>query len=76
MLSSLKACLIIARFFVKGFPRFAQNVMLLLCRVHREISSGQILLSTGYVMCYNMGVPKVMVGFKMITLFEWNTTDT
>jgi hypothetical protein len=26
----------------RTFPKFAQNLMLLLCRIHREIASGQI----------------------------------
>jgi hypothetical protein len=42
MLSSLNACLIIARVSVALFPRFSQNLMLFLCRIHRKIASGQI----------------------------------
>jgi hypothetical protein len=41
-LSSPSACIIIARISVALFPRFAQNLMLLLCRFLREIASGQI----------------------------------
>jgi hypothetical protein len=40
-LSSPSACLIIARVSFELFPRFVQNLMLLLCRIHREISSAQ-----------------------------------
>jgi hypothetical protein len=36
------ACLIIAMFSVALFPRFAQNLVLLFRRIHREIASGQI----------------------------------
>jgi hypothetical protein len=42
MLSSLNAYLIIARVSVALFPRFAQNFMLFLCRIHHEISSRQV----------------------------------
>jgi hypothetical protein len=48
MLSSLNAWLIIAGgliiagVFVAVFPRFAQNLMLFLCRIHHNIASGQI----------------------------------
>jgi hypothetical protein len=42
MLSSQNACLIIARVSAAFLPRFAQNFMLFLCRIHREIASGQI----------------------------------
>jgi hypothetical protein len=43
VLSSPNACLIIARVSVALFTRFAQNLMLILCRIHREITSGEIL---------------------------------
>jgi hypothetical protein len=42
MLSTLNACLITARISVPLFPRFAQNVVLCLCWVHREIETRQI----------------------------------
>jgi hypothetical protein len=42
MLSSPNACLITVKVSVALFPRFAQNLMLFLCRIHREIVSGQI----------------------------------
>jgi hypothetical protein len=42
MFSSSNACLIIANVSVALFPRFAQNLVLFLCRTHREIASGQI----------------------------------
>jgi hypothetical protein len=42
MISSLNACLIIARVPVALFLTFAHNLMLFLCRIHREITSGQI----------------------------------
>jgi hypothetical protein len=41
MLSFPNACLIIVR--VSLFPRYPQNIMLLLCWIHRKIASGQIL---------------------------------
>jgi hypothetical protein len=37
-LSSLNACKIIARVCVTIFPRFAQNLMLFVCRTHRKIA--------------------------------------
>jgi hypothetical protein len=45
MLYSLNSCLITVRVFVSRFPTFARNVMLFLCQIHCEISSGQILYS-------------------------------
>jgi hypothetical protein len=33
---------ITAKLSVEHFPRFAQNLMLSFCRIHREIASGQI----------------------------------
>jgi hypothetical protein len=42
MLSSPNACLIVARISIALFLRFAQNLMLFLCRIHREIASSQI----------------------------------
>jgi hypothetical protein len=42
MISFQNAHLIIARVSVKLFSRFAKNVMLFLCRIHREIAWGQI----------------------------------
>jgi hypothetical protein len=42
MLSSPNACLIIASVSVPHFPRFAHNLMLFFCRIHREIASSQI----------------------------------
>jgi hypothetical protein len=42
MFCSPNAYLIIAKVSVAPFPRFAQNLMLFLCRIHREIASGQI----------------------------------
>jgi hypothetical protein len=36
------ACLIIVRVSIALFPRFAQNLMLFLCRIHNENTSGQI----------------------------------
>jgi hypothetical protein len=42
VLYSPNSCLIIARVFASLSPKFAQNLMLLLCRIHREIASGQI----------------------------------
>jgi hypothetical protein len=45
MLSSLNACLIIARVSVTIFPTSAQNLMLFLCRIHCKIASGQIRYS-------------------------------
>jgi hypothetical protein len=42
MLSSPNAYLVIGRVSVAFFPRFAQNLMLFLYRIHREIASGQI----------------------------------
>jgi hypothetical protein len=42
ILSSPKACLIIVRVSVALFPRFAQHLMLFLCRSHREIATGQM----------------------------------
>jgi ABC-type dipeptide/oligopeptide/nickel transport system permease subunit len=42
MLSSLNAFLINSRVSVALFPRFAQNLMLFLCQIHHEITSGQI----------------------------------
>jgi hypothetical protein len=42
MLSSPNACLIIGRVSVALFPRVAQNLMLFLCQIHREIIWGQI----------------------------------
>jgi hypothetical protein len=41
VLSSPKACLIIVRASVALFQRFVQNLMFL-CRIYREIASGQI----------------------------------
>jgi hypothetical protein len=40
--SSPNACLIIGRVSVALLLRFAENVMLFLCRIHREIASGQM----------------------------------
>jgi hypothetical protein len=42
MLYSPNASLITARVPVALVPRFAQNLMLFLCRIYREIASGQI----------------------------------
>jgi hypothetical protein len=42
MLSTPKACLIIALVSVALFSRFAQNVMHNICWIRREIASGQI----------------------------------
>jgi hypothetical protein len=42
MLPSPNACLIIARVSVQLFPRFAQNLMILLCGTHREIAPSRI----------------------------------
>jgi hypothetical protein len=42
ILSSQNACLIIARVSVTLFLRFAQNLVLFLCRIHCEIASAQI----------------------------------
>jgi hypothetical protein len=42
ILSSPNACLIIGRVSIARFPRVAQNLMLFLCRINREIASGQI----------------------------------
>jgi hypothetical protein len=36
------ALIIIVRVSVAIFPRFAQNFILFLCRIHREIASDQI----------------------------------
>jgi hypothetical protein len=41
-LSSPNACVIIAKVSVALFPRFAQNLMPFLCRIHREIASSQM----------------------------------
>jgi hypothetical protein len=41
MLYSPNACLIIDTVSVAHFPRFAQNLMLFLCRIHCEVASGQ-----------------------------------
>jgi hypothetical protein len=41
MLSSPNACLIIASVSVALSPRFAQNLTLFLCWIHREITLGQ-----------------------------------
>jgi hypothetical protein len=38
----LNACLITAKVSVALVPRFERNLMLFLCRIHREIASGQI----------------------------------
>jgi hypothetical protein len=46
MLSSPKACVVIARVSVAIFPRFEQNLMLFPFRIHRQIASGQICDST------------------------------
>jgi hypothetical protein len=40
--SSPNACLIIARVSVELFSRITQNLTLFICRIHREIASGQI----------------------------------
>jgi hypothetical protein len=42
MISSSNDCLIIAGVSVAFVPRFVQNVMHTRCRIHREMSSGQI----------------------------------
>jgi hypothetical protein len=42
MLSSLNACLILARVPVPLVPRFAWNLMHTCCWIHREITSSQI----------------------------------
>jgi hypothetical protein len=42
ILSSLKACLIIARASVALLCRFTESLMPFLCRIHLEIASGQI----------------------------------
>jgi hypothetical protein len=44
MLSSPSACLTISKFSVALFLKCEQNLMLFLCRIHREIASGQIIL--------------------------------
>jgi hypothetical protein len=46
MPSSPNACLIIAKISVPCLPRFAQSLVLFLCRILREILSGQIHNST------------------------------
>jgi hypothetical protein len=40
----IHTCLIIARVSVAFLPRFAQNLMLLLCRIYGEIASGHTRL--------------------------------
>jgi hypothetical protein len=42
MLSPPDACLITARVSIALFPSFTQNSIPFLCRIHREIASGQI----------------------------------
>jgi hypothetical protein len=42
MCFSPNACLIIASISVALFPGLAQNLMLFLCQVHREIASSQM----------------------------------
>jgi hypothetical protein len=42
MLSSWNVCLMVAKICVAFFPWFAQTLMNISCRIHREIASDQI----------------------------------